>query len=236
MSDIFLRRVRRGTPEWRGVEEAMRMEHYLHTMPDPRTALEVYTVALRCGPVFMENIGALIFGRPEATVCRPWYGSLTDALAGTVEVTRWQVLNLARVWLHPDFQWGGRWYGEGILPGFVDRAGVWRSTLASEAIRQAAQMIGFEYLLRRPPVFLDEPYEVRWLMSYCDRRLHRGTIYRAAGFELYRTNRAGVQTWRLRLPGLTMQQDALVRDASLHDERARRYRAGRRASMAPRLF
>lgn len=76
-------------------------------------------------------------------------------------------------------------------------------------------------------MFLDEPYEIRWLLSYCDTSLHKGTIYRSAGFELYRTNERGIQTWRIRLPRLTTVQDRAIRRASETNPRAQRYRAAR---------
>lgn len=214
-----------------GVRWAQRVvtaEHYLHRPVDARCSVEGYAVYLATGiqpPSW--PIGLLLFGRPEATRCQDWYGSVDDVRAGRCEVTRWQVLNLARVWLHPDVQEGGKLYGPHLLPGFLDRHDTFRSTLASTVLHKAMQTICFDYLFRRPPVFLDEPYEIRWLLSYCDTRLHRGTIYRAAGFELYRTNGDGIQTWRIRLPGLTVAQDAMVKDASLLDRRARSYRAKR---------
>jgi hypothetical protein len=170
-------------------------------------------------------VGLLMFGRPEATRCADWYGGVDDVQAGRCEVTRWQVLNLARVWFDPWVQPCGP--AHGATPGFRDRRGVWRSTLASDAIRLAAQRIGTDYLLRHPPCFLDEPYQIEYLMSYCDRRLHRGVIYRAAGFECYRTNANQIETWRLRLPALTPEQDAAVRQASEQSERSRRYRSER---------
>lgn len=107
----------------------------------------------------------------------------------------------------------------------VDRKGAFRSRLASSVLRLAMHNIGFDYLTRRPPCFLDEPYEIRWLLSYCDTRLHKGTIYRAAGFKLYRTNSQGIQTWRVRLPALTASQDRKIRRASEVNPRSIRYRA-----------
>jgi len=159
-----------------------------------------------------------------------WYGSVEDAHEGRSEVTRWQVLNLARVWLDPEMQPGGAYYGSEWLPGFVDRRGIWRSTLASTAIEKLTWRVGLDYLMQRPPCFLDEPYQIVWLMSYCDTRLHRGVIYRAAGFELYRTNGDGIQTWRKRLEPLTQIEDELVRDAAMVNKRSQAYRA-RRAQM-----
>jgi hypothetical protein len=137
------------------------------------------------------------------------------------------VLNLARVYVNPDWQPGGYFYHPQYIPGFNDRKGVFRSTLASNAINAMAARVGFDYLMQRPPCFLDEPYQIEWLMSYCDTRIHRGTIYKAAGFELYRTNDDGIQTWRLPLPALSPDQDRQVREAARVSKRSQEYRAKR---------
>lgn len=196
--------------------------HYLHSPVDARCTVEGYRVEIDT-----KNFGFLLLGRPEATRCKDWYGSVDDMASGRCEVTRWQVLNLARVWLSELVQPGGDYFTPEILPGFMDRRGQFRSTLASTVLRMAIERVGFDYLLARPPCFLDEPYEIRWLLSYCDTRLHKGTIYKAAGFELYRTNDDGIQTWRIRLPGLTPEQDQSVRAASLASPRSQAYRAQR---------
>jgi len=220
-----------------GISDAQKTvtkHHYLHKPIDSRCSIEGYEIQLtRYG-----FCGYLLFGRPQATRCREWYGSVDDVLAGRCEVTRWQVLNLARVWIAPEFQPSGAhweyWKEHGgikalryYLPGFVDRNGMFRSTLASTALRAAAARVGLDYLIHRPPCFLDEPYAIRWLLSYCDSRLHKGTIYREAGFELYRVNNDGVQTWRLPLPTLLPGQDAAVREASRVSPRSNHYRATR---------
>lgn len=197
--------------------------HYLRSPVLARACPEGWAVT----SVDLGRVGCLIVGRPQATRCLDWYGSVDDVATGRTEVTRWQVLNLARVWLDPAVQAGGIHYERFLLPGYTDRRGVWRSTLASAALRRLAARVGFEYLLARPPVFLDEPYEVRWLASYCQSNLHRGVIYAAAGFELYRTNEEGLQTWRLPLPALTVEQHARVARASAACPRARRFRAER---------
>jgi len=116
------------------------------------------------------------------------------------------------------------------LPGFWDRRNQWRSTLASTAISLLLVRVGVEYLLRHPPCFLDEPYVLHWLLSYCDSRQHRGTLYRAAGFKLYRTNARGIQTWRITLPPLGQHQDAVVRAVAAVHPRSIRYRAQRAAA------
>jgi hypothetical protein len=198
--------------------------HYLHAPVDPRCSVEGYTIHL--GNI-VEPLGLLLFGRPEATRCYPWYGSVDDVQTGRAECTRWEVLNLARVWLDPFVQHGGEAYLPDYLPGFIDRKGVFQSTLASDVLKQAISQIGYDYLMRRPPCYLEEPYEIRWLLSYCDTRLHKGTIYERAGFELYRTNKRGIQTWRIPLPGLTKIQDTYVTLQSLINPRSVRYRAKR---------
>lgn len=207
---------------WDFVARAIRDRHYLRKMPDPRTSIEAYVVHLN-----IHQVGALVFGRPEATRCADWYGSVEDQLAGRCEVTRWQVLNLARVWLHPAYQAGGEYCTPECVPGFVDRRGQFRSTLASAVLRSAVETIGSDYLQYRPPCFLDEPYQIDWLLSYCDTLKHRGTIYQSAGWELYRTNGNGIQTWRIRLPPLTADQHAAIQEISAKHPRSLQYRAKR---------
>ncbi len=223
---IKLTHASRGSELYQVVSDYVRERHYLHTMPDPRATPETFIVWLPSGLA-----GVLVFSRPEATRCADWYGSVDDAAAGRCDSTRWQVLNLARVWIAPRYQAGGELYEPAHVPGYTDRRGRFRSTLASAILRTAIDHIGYEYLLLRPPCFLEEPYRIRWLLSYCDTRLHRGVIYAAAGFELYKTNPKGIQTWRIRLPDLTAQQDAAIRLAAERHPRSIAYR-GQRAQMA----
>jgi hypothetical protein len=210
----------------RGLEWAQRtvaLRHYRHSPVLARACPEGWGVTVG----ELGRVGCLIVGRPQATLCRPWYGSVDDVAAERCDVTRWQVLNLARVWLDPSVQAGGQFCGPEWLPGFIDRRGVWHSTLASNALARLAAQVGGEYLLARPPVFVDEPYELRWLLSYCDTRTHRGVIYRDAGWELYRTNQDGMQTWRLPLRPLSAAQHVAIAEASRVCPRARRFRAER---------
>lgn len=201
--------------------------HYLHRPVDVRTMPEGFSVQL----AHVGQIGVLLFGRPEATRCYPWYGSVDDAGTGRAEVTRWQVLNLSRVWLDPKVQPGGAYYSQQWLPGFWDRKGRWHSAVASTVLRLAMKNIAPWYLIRRPPCFVEEPFEIKWLLSYCDRSKHKGTIYAASGFELYRTNDRGIQTWRVRLPELTAEQDEAVRSLAQVHPRSVRFRE-RRAQLA----
>lgn len=74
--------------------------------------------------------------------------------------TKWQVLSLARLWLHDD------------LPRNSETC----------VIAKAMKMVQRRWLEVHPPRFLDQPYHIRTIISYADTRYHQGTIYRAANF------------------------------------------------------
>jgi hypothetical protein len=199
--------------------------HYLRAPIDARCSVLAYVVTLDT-----MRIGALGFGRPESTRCYSGgltYGSLDDVARGRAQHSRWEVINLARVWFSPVVQAGGAWHTPNFLPGYLDRRGVWRSTLASTVIEMALDRVVLDYLLRYPPCFLDEPYQLRACLSYCDRTLHRGVVYRASGFKLARTNARGIETYAKPLRQLAADEDQLVRQASAASPRSQRYRAQR---------
>ena len=212
--------------EWGMCAGTLAQFHYLHTFPDPRCMPMVYSVRLR-----KTWVGALVFGRPEASRCFRGgitYGGRADLAAGRCRYDRWEVLNLARVWLLPEIQSGGSAYSPELLPGFVDRKGAFRSSLASTVIHRAIEQVRVDYLLWYPPCFLAEPYQVRAVLSYCDTRVHRGTIYRASGFSLAGTNRAGVETWWTDCVNpLDADEDAQVREASRKHARSQKKRRDR---------
>lgn len=159
------------------------------------------------------------------------YGSLADVADGRAQLDRWEVLNLARVWLDPCVQPGGTFHNPRYLPGFYDRRYVWRSTLASTVIGQAQANIGYDYLAAHPPVDCAEPYQIKAVLSYCDRRIHRGTIYRAAGWELARVNSDGIETYyTTAVAPLSLDQDADIRRRAETSRRSARIR-GRRAQL-----
>lgn len=212
-------------------------EHYLHAPVDSRCQPLAYLVqhratwgaAAAAGP---RTIGILMFGRPEATRCYTGaltYGSQVDVANGRAQFDRWEVLNLCRVWLHPYFQVGGLYCSaDDGLPGYTDRRGVWRSTLASWCIGQVLARVGYDYLTARPPCFVDEPYQIRAVLSYCDTRLHRGTIYRASGFTLARTNEGGIETWyTTAVAPLSSEQDTAIRRLAEISPRSQQKRAQR---------
>jgi len=204
--------------------------HYLHAPVDPRCSPVAYDIVLGAPECYL-RAGVLIFGRPEATRCYAGaltYGSLKDVQAGRAQYDRWEVLNLARVWIHPQMQVGGEHYTPDLLPGYTDRRGVWHSTLTSTAISLALGRIGYDYLMKRPPVDCAYPYQVRAVLSYCDTRLHKGTIYQAAGFSLARTNERGIQTWYTpAVTPLTAEEDTYICGLVERSPRSQRIRAAR---------
>ena len=213
-------------------QEVVNKHHYLHAPVDPRCSPLAYLVELEHGPEVA--IGCLIFGRPEATRCYDGaltYGSLDDVRSGRAQYDRWEILNLARVWLNPCVQrpgWG--YYHPAYLPGYIDRRGVFRSTLASTVIGLALATVAYDYLLARPPCFVEEPYDIRAVLSYCDTSLHKGTIYRAAGFELARTNERGIETYyTTAVAPLTNYERQMVEKRAGQSFRSRRHRAARAA-------
>lgn len=190
--------------------------HYLHRPVDARCSVLAYLVRMDAynGPV----VGCLLFGRPESTRCFTGgltYGSQKDVAAGKAQWDRWCVINLARVYLDPRIQAGGEWY--------EPNAATW-------AIGTALKQVVVDYLLHYPPCFLDQPYKLRMCLSYCDTSRHRGTIYRAAGFQLVRTNERGIETWARALRGLQGHERQRIERLASQSQRSRRYRAGRAVS------
>jgi hypothetical protein len=208
--------------------------HYLHAPVDPRSRPMVYVVRL-VAPKVDRPVGCLIFGRPEAQRCfdgKLTYGSLADIQAGRAQFDRWEVLNLARVWFDPCVQQPGYLYhNPAYLPGFYDRHYIFRPTLASTVIRQALARVGYDYLTRHSPVDCAYPYQIKAVLSYCDRSRHKGTIYRAADFQLARTNERQIETWyTATVAPLSAEQDADIRRLTETSRRSQRIR-GRRAQM-----
>lgn len=140
--------------------------HYLHQRVDSRARPMVYVIRhddFRCGLVMV--------GHPHATRNAGWWG-----YPGLP--TQWQVVDICRIWLDPDVQAGGYWCRPGEVPGFTDRTGVFRPTVATWAIREVLQRVQADRVRLYPPVYLSQPYHIRLAISYHDPQYHRGTIYR----------------------------------------------------------
>lgn len=181
--------------------------HYLHSPVDARCSPAAHIVLLDD-----QRVGCLIFGRPESTKCNGWYGSIEDVHNDKCYLTRWQVLNLARVWLDPVIQLGGAHY----IPN-----------AATMVIAQSLRKIVVDYLIQRPPVWMQEPYTIYEVLSYCDTSKHKGTIYKAANFQLRRENARGIQTYAIPVRRLTHAEHAAIAEQSRLSPRSRQLRAER---------
>ena len=109
--------------------------HYLHKPVDTRCSVLAYLVMLED-----RRVGCLIFGRPESTRCYQdglTYGSLADVHIGRAQYSRWEILNLARIWLDPSIQKSGADY--------VPNA-------ATQAIGMALKRVVSDYLTRFVPI------------------------------------------------------------------------------------
>lgn len=199
------------SPQWLSwAQTQVTAHHYLHRPVDTRSSILAYIVRLQGVP-----LGCLMFGRPEAARCYDGgltYGSVEDLAAGRAAYSRWEVLNLARVWLDPRLQAGGELH--------VPNA-------ATQVVAAALRRVVYDYLTHFPPCFLDEPWRLRRVLSYCDTRIHRGTIYRAAGFELARTNADGIQTWHRPLRQLQTHERRAIEQCALYSYRSKMHRARR---------
>lgn len=163
--------------EW--AQDTVVKYHYLHQRVDNRARPMVYLVCLE-----ERRVGLLMVGIPHATKCKGWWG-----YPGLP--TQWQTVDLCRVWLDPSIQAGGGFAGPDHVPGFVDRQGVFRPTVASWAIGEMLRRVQRDRVSMWPPVYPDQPYHIRLVISYHDPRFHRGTIYKVMGFEPMYTNVTG---------------------------------------------
>lgn len=160
-------------------QETVRLHHYLHRAVDNRARHKVYVVQNEWA-----RLGPVMAGIPHATRCRGRWG-----YPGLP--TRWQVVDLCRVWLDSRIQSGGEYCRPGDIPGFVDRQGVWRPAVATWAIGEVLKRIRRDRVSLWPPVFPEQPYHIRPAISYHDPAFHRGTIYRQMGWLPMYTDGAG---------------------------------------------
>lgn len=140
--------------------------HYLHHAVDPRARPMVYVVSLNGW-----DAGLVMVGTPHATKCGGWWG-----YPGLP--TQWQVVDLCRIWLDSTLQAGGKSCQPGTVPGFVDRRGHWQPATATWAMAEVVRRVQQDRIAMWPPVYPEQPYHIRLVISYHDPQFHRGEIYR----------------------------------------------------------
>ncbi len=156
-----------------------------------------------------ERVGILVFARMQSSRCKGWYGNSKDVACKWAKQTQWEMLVLSRCWLDPRIQKQGEWY--------IPKA-------ASLIIKKSLESIGYHYLLLRPPAYLDRPFEIKEVISYCDRERFLCMMYWFARFRLVRENEAGLRTYARALPPLTDGQRRHILEASRLDKAARQKR------------
>lgn len=197
----------------RWAQQVVTEHHYLH-QPVHNQARPMVYVLKHDG----RRLGLIMVGLPHATRNRGWWGY--EGLP-----TQWQVVDLCRIWLSPEIQAGGALAQLGIVPGFTDRKGVFRPTVATWFIHQVLARVQRDRVSLWPPVYLERPYHIRLVISYHDPALHKGTIYKAAGAEPMYTDDDGNPKpgpsgkfgwcWRLPEPAWEWNQIEIARPRTL---------------------
>lgn len=131
-----------------------------------------------------KRLGVIMAGIPHATKVKGHWG-----YPGLP--TQWQVVDLCRILINPRLQRGGDLAQPGRVPGFIDRRGEWRPTVASWAIGEVLGRVQQDRISLWPPVFPDLPYHIRLVVSYHDPAFHKGTIYRVSGARPMYTDERG---------------------------------------------
>lgn len=136
--------------------------HYLHRWPDARSLPFGYY--LQSGDTTLAPddrlLGFVVFKKPQHHQQRGLFG-----YKGLP--TAWQVLDLARVWVHPSLQ---------------RREGDHSLCIFSQMVGKAIRRVQADWLVHHPPRYPDQPYHIEVIISYCDLKHHDGKAYRASGF------------------------------------------------------
>lgn len=154
---------RANTPQF--IDEVIRgceHDHYLHRYPDPRSLPFGYM--LHYGDSLHAPDGRLwgfvVMKKPQHHQQRGLFG-----YAGLP--TAWQVLDLARVWVHPSLQ--RKENGHSLC-------------IFSQMVSRVLKRVQADWLDHHPPRYPEQPYHIEVIISYCDLRHHDGKAYRASGF------------------------------------------------------
>lgn len=145
--------------------------HYLHRWPDARSLPFGY--ALEYNGSFYASDGRLnglvVFKKLQHHQQRGLFG-----YKGLP--TSWQVLDLARVWIHPSLQTKRDGHALCIFSQMIGR-------LLHQSGHERLSPVQRNWLQHHPPRFPDQPYHIEVVISYCDLGHHDGVAYRASGFK-----------------------------------------------------
>lgn len=145
-------------------------DHYLHRYPDPRSLPFAYVLEY-AGSIHASDgrlNGLVVFKKPQHHQQRGLFGH--KGLP-----TAWQVLDLARVWVHPNLQTKQDGHALCIFSQMMGQ-------LFRQHGHERISPVQDGWLNHHPPVFPDQPYHIEVIISYCDLDHHDGVAYRASGF------------------------------------------------------
>lgn len=162
--------------------------HYLKRWPDPRSLPFAHRLLID-GAAYAPDgrlWGVVVFKKPQHLRQRHLFG-----YPGLP--TSWQVLDLARVWVHPDLQ--RKENGHALC-------------IFSQMVGRAIRRVQWDWLTHHPPVYPDQPYHIEVIISYCDLAHHDGVAYRASGFKWhgYTADKSKETYYRLLKPPLKRWQ------------------------------
>lgn len=144
------------------VQQMVIRYHYLHRWPSPLSLPFSYRLVVDgqdCAPDG-RAWGVVVMKKPQHLKQSRLFGY--EGL-----LTHWQVLDLARVWVHPDLQ---THQGDHALCVFSQMVGL------------VLRRVNHDWLEHHPPVYPELPYHIRLIISYCELEHHDGVAYRASGF------------------------------------------------------
>lgn len=149
------------------VRHTIETDHYLHRWPDPRSLPFAYVLFIKQlwgdHPIHAD-------GRPYGVVVmkKPQHHKQAGLFGYPGLPTAWQVLDLARVWVHPALQFT------------LDNGHA--ACVFSQMVSLVLRRVQADWLTIHPPRFPDQPYHIETIISYCELAHHDGTAYRASGF------------------------------------------------------
>lgn len=151
-------------------------DHYLHRYPDPRSIPFAYVLEMDKEIFARDNrlFGFVVMKKPQHHRQKGLFGY--EGLP-----TAWQVLDLARVWIHPELQ------QEGL-------------NVFSQMVSKVIRRVQWDWLDHHPPRFPDLPYHIELVISYADLKFHSGTSYKACSFTHHSTNDDKALYYRRLLP------------------------------------
>ena len=145
------------------VKQGCIADHYLRRWPDPRSLPFAYYLEVDGQHQAADGrlFGLVVMKKPEHHKQRHLFGY--EGLP-----TSWQVLDLARVWVHPSLQ--RKENGHALC-------------IFSQMVSRVMRRVQVDWLDHHPPRFPNQPYHIEVVISYCDLDHHDGKAYRASGFE-----------------------------------------------------